>query len=293
MIDLKTMEMFYWTCQLKSFSLAAEKMNTTQSAVSQRISAMEQRLGFRLLERDSRNLNITSEGRAVLGYAEQFIRLKDDMLNQLGFNQKRTINVRLGVSETIVHTWLTVFVESVHECYPKIMLDITVDKSTVMLTQLLNRELDLCFMLGPANEPKLISDPLNSYRLIFCAKPPLLETIRNSPRGTAAVPIVTYPVTAYPFSVLKERFIQSGVKNPRIFTSSSLSTIIKLAQDGMGVALLPEPAARPLLDSNELLEVDLEVRVDPLHFYSIYMGAVDDQVLRELAKLARRISSSY
>lgn len=293
MIDVKTLEMFYWTCQLNSFSRAAEKMSTTQSSVSQRISSLEDKLGFKLLIRDSRNISITAEGRRLLEYAEDFIRLNDEMMNDLGMNKNRSISIRLGVSDTIVNTWLTDFIEGIQQKHPNIMLEITVDKTSVMYSSLLTRDLDLCFMLGPANDPKLISDPLNSYPLIFCGKPNIVDRVSSQPHGLGKTPIITYPVTAYPFSVLKDRFIQSGVKNPRIFTISALSTLIKLALDGMGIALLPEAVAKPLLQSGQLRSIDLDVRVDPLHFYSIYMRAVDDHILRDLAKVARTIDCNH
>src|SRR6185503_15131018 len=75
MIDFKTLETFMWVATLRSFRGAADKLNTTQPAVSQRIAQLEDFLGMRLLERDRRLVAPTRKGVELLGYAERLIRL--------------------------------------------------------------------------------------------------------------------------------------------------------------------------------------------------------------------------
>ena len=56
MVDFKTLETFMWVATLRSFRGAAEKLNTTQPAVSMRIAQLEDFLGIRLIERDRRRV---------------------------------------------------------------------------------------------------------------------------------------------------------------------------------------------------------------------------------------------
>lgn len=51
-MNLKFLETFIWVAKLRSFSLAAEKLHSTQAAISSRISVLEQELGAKLLKRD-------------------------------------------------------------------------------------------------------------------------------------------------------------------------------------------------------------------------------------------------
>ena len=62
MIDFRTIETFLWVATLRSFRGAAEKLNTTQPAVSMRIAQLEDLLGVRLLERDRRSRRADAEG---------------------------------------------------------------------------------------------------------------------------------------------------------------------------------------------------------------------------------------
>jgi DNA-binding transcriptional LysR family regulator len=59
MVDFKMLETFVWVANLRSFRGAAEKLNTTQPAISMRIAQLEEDLGVRLLERDRRLVSPT------------------------------------------------------------------------------------------------------------------------------------------------------------------------------------------------------------------------------------------
>src|SRR5260221_443266 len=76
MVDFKMLETFVWVANLRSFRGAAEKLNTTQPAISMRIAQLEEDLGVRLLERDRRLVSPTEKGQLLLGYADRLIRLR-------------------------------------------------------------------------------------------------------------------------------------------------------------------------------------------------------------------------
>ena len=58
--------MFLWVAQLGSFRGAADRLHTTQPAVSQRIAGLEGEFGVRLFDRDARSVNLTAKGRELL-----------------------------------------------------------------------------------------------------------------------------------------------------------------------------------------------------------------------------------
>ncbi len=74
MLNLKSLEIFYWVAQLRSFSRTAEKLNTTQPTVSQRISALEADLGRQLISRDTKPISLTVDGRAAFAHTELILR---------------------------------------------------------------------------------------------------------------------------------------------------------------------------------------------------------------------------
>jgi DNA-binding transcriptional LysR family regulator len=71
MADFKAIETFMWVATLGSFRGAAQKLNTTQPAISQRIAQLEREVGVKLLQRDRRMVLPTPSGRQLMVYAEK------------------------------------------------------------------------------------------------------------------------------------------------------------------------------------------------------------------------------
>ena len=80
MIDFKQIEAFVWVAELSSFRLAAEKLNTTQPAISQRIAAMESIMTTRLFDRGARGIKLTEKGQELLSHATRMLELRNEML---------------------------------------------------------------------------------------------------------------------------------------------------------------------------------------------------------------------
>ena len=83
MADFKGLETFLWVVTLGSFRGAAQKLNTTQPAISQRIAQLERELGVRLLQRDRNAVLPTPAGRQLMVYAEKLIGLRSEMMAAL------------------------------------------------------------------------------------------------------------------------------------------------------------------------------------------------------------------
>jgi DNA-binding transcriptional LysR family regulator len=143
MVDFRMLTTFTWVANLRSFRAAAVKLNTTQPAVSLRIAQLEQQLGVRLLERNRRLVVPTEKGQKLLGFAERLLRLRAEMIESIGQRSSMHGIVRLGVAETIVHTWLPALIERVNGAYPNLELEIEVDVSPNLHGRLVARDLDL------------------------------------------------------------------------------------------------------------------------------------------------------
>src|SRR5260221_599931 len=153
MADFKAIETFMWVVTLGSFRGAAHKLNTTQPAISQRIAQLEREVGVRLLQRDRRMVLPTPSGRQMMVYAEKLIGLRSEMLAVGGDRSAMRGVLRLGVAETIAHTWLSQLIKSVNHAYPNLSLEIEVDNTPNLRTRLLARE----------NEPGLLLVPLTAF----------------------------------------------------------------------------------------------------------------------------------
>src|SRR5919204_4120686 len=194
MLDFKSIETFLWVVKLGSLRGAAQRLNTTQPAISQRIAQLEREMGVKLLNRDHRVASPTPSGRQMMVYAEKLIGLRAAMMAEIGDRSAMRGVMRLGVAETIVHTWLPRLVKSVNEIYPNLSLEIEVDITPNLTQRLLAQEIELAFVLGPISEPSVQSRALCDYDINFLASPLLgLGKDKVTRRDLARFPMITFP----------------------------------------------------------------------------------------------------
>src|SRR5260370_24257708 len=108
--------------------------------------------------------------------------------------------LRLGVAETIVHTWLPRLIKSVNTAYPNLSLEIEVDITPNLNARLLAQEIELAFMLGPLSASSVRNRVLCDYPVGFLASPALgLGTSPLTVHNLAILPITTFPRKTHPY----------------------------------------------------------------------------------------------
>ncbi|MCX7321833.1 MAG: LysR family transcriptional regulator, partial [Hyphomicrobiales bacterium] len=240
MADFKGLETFLWVVNLGSFRGAAQKLNTTQPAISQRIAQLEHELGVRLLQRDRRVASPTPAGRQMLVYAEKLIGLRSEMLAAVGDRSAMRGVLRLGVAETIVHTWLSKLIKEVNAAYPNLSLEIEVDITPNLRARLLAQEIELAFVVGPLAASDVQNKVLCDYEIGFLASPALgLGDDTLSVEDLAKHPIITFPRKTRPYEIVRSLFNKPALPPIRLHASASLATVIHMAIEGLGIAVIP------------------------------------------------------
>ena len=172
------------------------------------------------------------------------------------------------------------------------MVEIQVDTTTVLKAQLASRQIDLAFLLGPMEEPRVENLYLCNYPLSWVASPKL--KVGRQPislRRLAEWPVITYPSTTDPHRAARQMLLQAGVESPRMYGSSALSVIVRMALDGIGTALIAPVILRRELAQGELRILDVkDGEVPPLHYTACWMQGPDSQVPRTVAEAAQQIA---
>lgn len=292
MIDLRNLETFVWVAQLGGFRSAADKLNTTQPAISARIALLEDELGVKLFDREQRRATLTAKGFELLGYAERMLQLRADMLRAVSEKMAMRGIIRLGVAETIVHTWLPRLIERLNAVYPLITLEIDVDITLNLRNALVGHQLDIAFLLGPVSEPRMKNLNLCSYKLAWVASPALELPPEPVPLAALARwPIITYPRNTRPHIAIQELFPRSDIPDLRLHGASSISTIVRMTLDGIGISAIPPAVIGRELAEKRLRLVKAEQSLPDLHFTATYSVKPDSFVAAAVANLARDIAA--
>lgn len=260
-MNLKFLETFIWVARLRSFSLAADKMHSTQAAISSRISVLEQELDARLFTRDPKGVTLTREGERVLQHAEHvtqgMLRLRASLRDgtlELG-------SIRIGAMDSAVYSWFVDFVTDVTRQFPNLDVEVTVDTALNLNEQLRKGMLDVVFQTDLLREETIRSAELLQLPFSWITAPGFARTqhIGNeaataSLRALARGKLITFSHHSRPHQDLVRLLQAHGIEASRISCVNSVAAMIKLAQKGFGVAVMPSA-----LVAKELAEGSLQI----------------------------------
>ena len=293
MLDFRSIETFLWVVKLGSFRGAAQRLNTTQPAISQRIAQVEREMGVKLLNRDHRVASPTPSGRQMMVYAEKLIGLRSEMMAEVGDRSAMRGVLRLGVAETIVHTWLPRLVKSVNEVYPNLSLEIEVDITPNLSARLLAQEIELAFVVGPLSASGVHNRVLGDYQIGFLASPAL--GLGNAPVGRhdlAKFPMITFPRKTQPYEAVRAVFDRPDLPPIRLHASASLATVIHMAIEGLGIAVIPTAIVENELADGRLQLLSTDLKIPPLTFSASWLASPDTVAVELVADLAGKIAQS-
>jgi len=138
-LDLDAVQAFVRIAELGSFTRAAEASQTTQAAVSLKLKRLEERLGWRLLERTPRHVELSSQGAAFLGHARELLEAHDRALAALSSARQR---LTLGISDHVAGPELPALIARMNAQDPQLLIEIRIGSSGDLLQAYDRRELD-------------------------------------------------------------------------------------------------------------------------------------------------------
>lgn len=293
MPGFRNLETFIAVATLGSFRAAAQRLHTTQPAISQRIAQLEQHYGARLLERTSRAVSMTAKGRECLAYAERILRLNAELRQALADPAQLRGTLRLGVAETIVHTWLPGFIGEIARLHPRVAVEIEVDTSPLLRERLLAQEVDLAFLLGPLSDPHVQNRPLTRVPLAFLASPDFALPPGPVPRAVLAqLPLITFARRTQPHAALRALMTRSDLPPPRIHASASLAPVLRLAVEGVGIAVIPPAVAARELRDGSLVTIATDVVLPDLSFTASWLAGPEGALAEAVAAMAAAFTAA-
>jgi len=154
-MNIRFLETVIWLSELRNFRATAARLNMTPAAISNRIGAMEQELGFRLFDRDARDVNLTAEGEAFVEGARDVVRRYHDLVESLSPQNGLEGTLKIGIVPSLAMTILPGILDIVRQRYPQIRISITTSSSKGIVQKLEQRELDIVFAIKPEPTPNL------------------------------------------------------------------------------------------------------------------------------------------
>ncbi|MFX0546711.1 LysR family transcriptional regulator [Roseovarius sp. S1116L3] len=267
---LKQLEAFVCVVDIGTFRKAATLLGTTQPNISARIAALEDRLGILLLHRDAGSVRLTEKGKVLLASARQILWASEAFLETAARQDLIAERLRLGVTELVACSWLHVFLRRFREAYPSVVVELQVDLSVEIDRDLSEGQLDLALQTGPFQHETSASLPLGRYPYAWVAAPDLARRVGSRPDMATMLgsSVLTHARHGLASRELAAFVSARGLASDRIVHSSSLSSCLQMAEDGMGIALLPELLVRNAAQEGRLEWIDCGWLPSPLELFA-------------------------
>lgn len=294
-INFKQLETFVLVADLGSFRQAAHRLGTTQPNISSRIASLETALGKVLMERDAGSVRLTSQGHELLGYARNVLSSMDQFIEAANGEAAFDGIVRLGVTEMVVHTWLRDFMQVFKSRFPNVLIELSVDLSARLESELAERNVDLAFQSGPFSRKASGEHCLGVFPIIWVAAPNigLSATDLISTEQLSQFPILTHARATRPYEDVAAHFGQWPEYKTRLVPSSNLAACLQMTVDGYGVAALLAPMVQAELESGQLIKLNYEWSPEPLSFAARYDKQKSSSVIQSAAAIAQQCAQTY
>jgi len=228
----------------KNFTLAAEKCFVTQPTLSMQIQKVEEELNIIIFDRSKKPIQLTDIGHKIVNQAKNIVneadRMQDIVEQQKGFIGGE---FRLGIIPTIMPTLLPMFLNNFIKKYPKVKLIIEELNTDEIIAKLKNGRLDAAIAATPLMEEKIKEIVL--YFEPFVAYIP--ETHKNFSMDEIEVSdlnldeiLLLQDGHCFRDGILNLcKNVDKNEFNRFQLESGSFETLIKLADEGLGITLLP------------------------------------------------------
>ena len=294
-LSLTNLETLCWIARLGSFTAAAQRLNTTQPAISGRVRELEQSLRVQLFRRQGRKMELTILGRELVERSQPLIDRLEDVVISLDNPQAATGIIRIGVGVMVAVTWFGDLMARLQRLMPQVTYQIEVDLTINMRQMLELGQLDIAIVAARLDSDRVVTTPLGGVEVLWVIAPALLAAANKQSLDAAAMlaahPIwcLTRPSRMHPMAI--DTLRRFGVAHTRINTSNNLQSIVQMVAQGAGIALLPENMIATRLAAGELVPLSAELPPERLEFVVARHRDQDQAIIGHIIELTVEASA--
>jgi len=256
-VSFRQLKAFVAGARLGNLGAAADQLCLTRGAISQAIKELETQLGTPLFDRAHPHLLLNSEGVLLLPLADEMLTRLADIGALFGDNEgKGKVVLRIGASQTIGNYLLPGLLAQLG---PQWQLSLFIANSQQLAERLLAFELDLALIEGEVTHPQLHSEAWQQDQMLLVASPAHRLAQHAATTGAVLSPSDIegqYWVLREPASGSREQFdkyLRPQLSNPgTVLELNTLEAVLNTVQQGLGLTLVSELAARDRLQSGAL-----------------------------------------
>lgn len=262
-MQIETLKIFCDVAKYHSFSRGATENQISQSAASQAIFQVEERLGIKLIDRSCRPLKLTSEGEVFCEGARQVVDHYTELENQIkSLHHELTSKIRVACIYSVGLSHIKEFAEEFSKLYPKVQIQIECLHPDKVYENILKEEADLGIVSFPQPRQHLAIIPWTQEPMVVVCHPQhfLAKSKEIVPSQMMNEKFVGFDND---LTIRKEvdRFLKKHHTDVRIeLEFDNIEAIKRAVEINTGISILPQPTLERELKAGTIAAIPLTTR---------------------------------
>lgn len=274
MIESSQLNVLMAVDKASTLSEAAEALNITQSAVSQNLKTLEQRVGFDVVTRKGKKVALTPNGKKLAKLGRNYFKKLDDAITEIHQEKNKvTGSIRIGTMFGIGKSWIANRVIEFAGHFPDLSIEIRMDFPDELLKQFETHELD-CLVLPekliPAHSEHKILHTENST-LVFPDSDKFQISTETTLKEISEMPLIFFEQRDplfYQWCRAKYGSVPRNIK-PHLVVNA-FGQMLQAVHEGQGIAVVPTHVFRRSYFKKKVKTLGKEFDIQSSIFHFIY-----------------------
>ena len=241
-VTLRQLRVFIEVARLQSFSRAGDEIGLTQSAVSRCVRELEGEIGLKLIDRTTREVQLTDVGGNLVSSVSRLLIDLDDALREIReIGEQRRGRVIVAASPTVACRLMPRVVASCGRQFPYITLGLRDDVQSDVVRKVKSGEVDFGVIIGPFSADDLLGESLmtDSFCLVCRDDHPLAAREQVAWTELEGQQLVMLDYASGSRPIIDAAMQEHGVGATVVQELGHSATVFGLVEAGVGVSVLP------------------------------------------------------
>lgn len=254
-MELYQLRTFVTVADTGNLTQAAERLFTSQPAVSAHIKALEEQLDIKLFDRTPKGMRLTDNGFVLREKAQLVLNSSNDLILKAQTLQGiLTGQAKIGLNTDAEYLMLARWHQSLISQFPKLKIQLTQGSSSELLKKVCSGLLDVCFFSGDSNLEEIEHKDLFTTKAVLAAAPKWEKQLINASKEDLTQLSWIYPEPLCIYHRFINRVFDDSKQEPIWVTSSATEdSTIALIKSGVGIAFVRDDEADKLLKNGEIV----------------------------------------
>ncbi|MBV1899208.1 MAG: LysR family transcriptional regulator [Cycloclasticus sp.] len=271
MENLNRMMIFYHVVDLGSFTEAAKVLKMAKSAVSRHVTLLEKQVGARLLNRTTRQLNLTEVGRIYFQSCKKIVEETQYMQNEISVLQNQPVgSLKIATTNSLGIQYITPLIVEFMRLYPKLNIELMLQDQVIDMVE---ENIDVCVRVGWLQNSDLVATKVADSRLVLAASPSYLKqygpivTPKDLEKHACVIFSLLPNPTKWTFTQKKQ---QETVSVGAIIKTNNAGAVKALLLQGAGASVLSHFIVAEDLREGRLVELLPNYDLGSAGIYLVY-----------------------